>query len=171
MATITDITAKFDTLKPGLAADFVQYVTTTLEGLLTRYPEGLRNLGNSWGADGHAFRNFRRFLKSDGAWGYTGVDAEVVAKAAKTYADDQVAAFTLKLNKKLAGLTDVELIDTDVHGYTCKLRGKLGEREVVLEQRRIINVSVNGNLFHQWPALIYVDGRKTSEAQFKKLAP
>lgn len=179
MNKINDLTAKFDTLKPGLAADFEQFVTRTMTRILAENPtrEAQTKLANGWGQDGNLFRAFRNLLTyaptetNRGQLVANGLDAERVEKAAKSYADDQVAKFTMKLVRKLGDLTNVEIKDIDVGSFQFLIKGQLGERRVSVEQNRIINCSVNGNLFHQWPAHIYVDGKKVSEAQFKKLAP
>lgn len=179
MNKINDLTAKFDTLKPGLAKDFEEFVTKALTRIVAEHPtrDAQTKLANSWGTDANVFRAFRSLLTygpADTAGRTlvaTGPDAERVAKAAKVYADDQVAKFTAKLLRKLGDLTNVEIRDIDMGGFQFLINGYLGERKVSVQQNRIINCSVKGNLFHQWPALIYVDGVKTSEAAFKKLAP
>lgn len=178
MNKINDLTAKFDTLKPGLAKDFEEFVTKALTRIVAEHPtrDAQSKLANSWGTDANLFRAFRSLLAyapaETGRWTQaTGPDAERVAKAAKSYADDQVAKFTMKLVRKLGDLTHVEIRDIDMGGFQFLITGYLGERKVSVQQNRIINCSVKGNLFHQWPALIYVDGVKTSEAAFKKLAP
>ncbi|WVW77455.1 hypothetical protein Bhz59_00069 [Stenotrophomonas phage vB_SmaS_Bhz59] len=178
MNKINDLTAKFDTLKPGLAKDFEEFVTKELTRIVAENPtrDAQSKLANSWGRDGNLFRAFRGLLAYAPSATYqmtpaVGPDAERVTKAAKSYADDQVAKFTMKLVRKLGDLTNVEIRDIDMGGFQFLITGQLGERKVSVQQNRIINCSVNGNLFHQWPALIYVDGVKTSEAAFKKLAP
>ena len=178
MNKINDLTATFDALKPGVAADFERFVTDALTRIIAANPtrEAQTKLANSWGTDANLFRAFRSLLGSERTADgrhiiATGPDAERVAKAAKQYADDQIASFTMKLVRKLGDLTNVEIKNIDLSGFQFLITGFLGERKVSVEQNRIINVSVKGNPYHQWPALIYVDGKKVSEAQFKKLAP
>ncbi len=172
MATINDIITKFDALKPGLAADFTAQVTRIVEELIAAHGKNIHKLHASWSMDGNRFRAVRSFIKYDGDTmnaSPTGVNTEWLAKKAQQYADDQIAAFTMKLVRKLGALTEVSILDLNIGGFTFDITGKLGDRNVRVQQSRIINVSPKGNLFHQWPALIYVDGKKTSEKAFKEL--
>lgn len=172
MATINDIITKFDALKPGLAADFTAQVTRIVEELIAAHGKNIRKLHASWGTDGNRFRAVRHFIQYDSntmTANPVGVNTEYLAKKAQQYADDQIAAFTLKLVRKLGALTEVSIIDLNIGGFTFDITGKLGIYAVRVQQSRIINVSPKGNLFHQWPALIYVEGKKVSEAAFKKI--
>jgi hypothetical protein len=173
MKTINDLISTFDALKPGIAADFTAQVTRSIEELIPAYGAGIRKLHAAYGADGNKFRAVRHFIQYDSNSMNatpTGIKTEYLATKAQQYADDQIAAFTIKLVKKLGTLTDVEIHGLSMNAFTFRISGRLGERAVYVEQSRIINVSPLGNLFHQWPALIYVDGKKTSEAAFKALA-
>ncbi len=134
MNKINDLTAKFDTLKPGLAKDFEEFVTKALTRIVAEHPtrDAQSKLANSWGTDANLFRAFRSLLTyapaETGRWTQaTGPDAERVAKAAKSYADDQVAKFTMKLVRKLGDLTNVEIRDIDMGGFQFLITGHLGE--------------------------------------------
>lgn len=173
MAKINDIIIKFDELKPGLAADFTASVTRSVEQLIAKYEGELDSLYSQWSSDANTYRAVRSFIKYDSNSFRNrraiGIETEYLAKQAAQYADDQIAAFTSKLVRKLGALDEVEIRGLNVNAFTFDIIGKLGGRRVRVEQNRIINVSPKGNLFHQWPALIYVDGRKTSEKVFKEL--
>lgn len=173
MANINEIVATFDQLKPAVAADFTAMVTQQVEDLIARYPTNMSKLGSEWGRDGNTYRNVSRFI--NGIYKQhkdekLALNTTYLAKQAAQYADDAIAAFTYKLVQKLGDLTNVEIKDLRINSFTFRITGKLGDREVYVEQNRIINVSPKGTLFHQWPSLIYVDGKKTSEKAFKALA-
>lgn len=171
MKTITDIAASFEALKPAIAADFTAFVTERLNQLVAKYPGSIEKLYSQWGRDADAYRSLRHMLKGLYEHGVpVSVDADAVAKEAKRYADDQIAAFTLKLTRKLGNLTNVEIFDIDTGRFEFTIQGHAGDRLVRVEQGRIINTSPKGKLFHQWPARIYVDGKLTPEAKFKAIA-
>ncbi len=187
-ATIATVSSEFAKFAPALEADFVQYVTKGLERILEKYPTGpeQRKLSSSWGPDGAFYRAFGHRHLTVKAWreaaaageyvvrsardAYDMVDVESVEKASKSYAKDQIAKFVMKLNRKLGELVNVEVDFADFNGYNCEIRGEAADgKKVRVEQNRILNFSKNGNPFHQWPARIYVDGKKVSEAAFKKM--
>lgn len=173
--TIQNLIPTFDALKPALAADYVQQVTKIVERLCEQYSEReMRRLSTSYSTDGTLYRAFRyhiiiwderRMLTERGR-----VNHQSIAIAAQRYADEQIAAFTSKLTKKLGDLTEVEIRDIDIGGFQFFITGRKGDAQVRVEQSRIINFSKLGKPYHQWPAIIYVDGKKVSEAAFKKLA-
>lgn len=175
MARITDITAKFDELKPGIAADYVERVTCIAERLRERYPDGrMDQLSREWSRDGNDYRTVHRYYSYEGQ-GYgtrrvTGINADYLARQAADYADQQVAAFTHKLHRKLGDLRDVRIDDINVGGFTFLIYGTApGGQTVRVEQNRILNVSPRGTLYHQWPSRIYVDGQFTPESRYKRL--
>jgi hypothetical protein len=177
MATLNDITAKFDELKPGLEADYVRYVTETLTRLINKHGEKVRDLYNAWGEEGHLFRAFSMMvIYPTKAFGQMTngdvptINHERIKAMGKRYADDQIAAFTMKLTRKLGALQNVEIFDLSVNAFEFTIQGELGNELVRVQQSRIINCSTKGKLFHQWPARIYVNGKPTSEAAFKRLA-
>ena len=79
------------------------------------------------------------------------------------FADDLIA----KVNAKAGELTDGKAIR--VSGANFIITGKKGDKQVTIEQNQIINVSVKGKLFNQYPARIYVDGKFTSAAAFNRI--
>lgn len=97
-----------------------------------------------------------------------GIRQEWLEKQSGIYAEQTVAAFVAKLTAKLGALTDVEVKRAD--GATFMITGKLGDRLVTVKQQQVLKFSTHGTPFHQWPARIYVDGKFTPEAAFKKLA-
>lgn len=173
--SVNDLVAKLQVLKPGLANDFREYVTRELNELREKYGSGekLSDLYNRGGVDGATYRQFNRFYEYKGDWRgreVTGLNAEAIGRAAEQYANDQIAAFTAKLLVKIGSLTNVTVHDLSASSFTFTISGKLGDRKVMVEQSRIINQSVNGVLFHQWPARIYVDGKFMSELAYRAIS-
>ena len=161
----------FDAYAPALATDFVAYHIRVITRLIAKYEGKLFGLGNSSDADGGAYRNSRSYIEYDGNRTNSlanGVNLTRLQKDADEYARFAIESFVAKLTKKLAALTGVEVKRAD--GATFVITGMLGERRVRVEQTQVFKVSSKGTPFHQWPARIYVDGKFTSEAAFKKLA-
>ena len=83
---------------------------------------------------------------------------------AELFADELIA----KVNVKAGELTDSKVLR--VSGANFRITGGMkGDKKVMIEQNQIINVSVKGKLFNQFPARIYVDGKFYSAAAFKKI--
>ena len=165
----------FDAYAPTLAADFVRYHTNVITRLIEKYEGNLRGLTNMGTADGAAYRNSREFIAYENPTSMmitrkaVGVDAARLQKAGDEYAEAVLAEFVGKLSRKLAGVTEVKVVRADANG-TFIITGKLGDALVSIEQQKIWKVSSKGLFFHQWPARIYVDGKFTPEAAFKKIA-
>ena len=171
MTNLTALLPTFDALKPGIAADFVANVTKRVERLIAEYPTNISKLSSEWGRDGNEYRQLRGFITGIHERGVAiSVNHEYIAKFSKQYADDQIAAFTLKLVKKVGNLNDVVIHDLSPNSFTFLITGKLGVFDVRIEQNRIINVSPKGTPFHQWPSRIYVEGKFTPESAYKKIA-
>lgn len=98
-----------------------------------------------------------------GANGYT-IREDYLAKKCDQYADDAVAGNIAKLVQKLGDLDNCELTFGGLGDFG--LKGTKGDHKVVVEQQTVFKVSKNGQLFNQWPARIYVDGKFTSAADY-----
>jgi hypothetical protein len=174
MAKIQDLVSTFNQLKPGLAQDYVDSATRTLKRLADKHGADLRKLGRAHGgADARDYRAYSHYIR----WSsdsfvtevYAGIQEDYLAKAAAQYADDQIAAFTKKLIKKLGDLYNVVIHDLRSSSLTFSISGEFAGHKVHVRQDRIINCSPKGNLFHQWPARISVDGKFTPESAYKKM--
>lgn len=95
------------------------------------------------------------------------LDAEKVDRMADFEADKVLKAWQDKLNAKLIGATDATV--TEFYANYIEVTAKLGDATVTLRQQRIFNFTIEGNMYQQFPALIYVDGKKVSEAAYKKM--
>lgn len=179
---MTEIKQAFDAFKPAIAADYTRWVTATYDRLLAAYGPTFRSgstrLSNHYGRDGGSYRAIRSFIKhaDDSRFDSpaVGINTDRLAKSATQYADEQVDGMTAKLNRKLGDLAEVTVPTLDTSRVEFVILGLLhsgtpGARIVRCEQSRVMNVSPKGNPFHQWPARIYVDGKFTSEKQFKTL--
>ena len=161
----------FDAYAPVLAAEFVAYHTRVITRLIEKY-EGNFDVWRSFTSDGAAYRNSREFIAYDGgrmSSKAVGVDANRLQIAGEEYAKFVVVEFISKLVKKLASVTEVEVLWAKGSGQFT-ITGKMGERNVTVHQDRVFKISSKGTPFHQWPARIYVDGKFTPEAAFKKIA-
>lgn len=134
------------------------------------------NITKIFGADGKGVANSR----------YYRVWAETVRPCCErsgnrmdaTYSlsEERLASFTAKLAGLMAdevlAKVDVkvgELGNAEAHrvsGADFVITGTKHGHEVRIEQNQIINCSVKGKLFNQYPSRIYVDGKFTSAANF-----
>ncbi len=176
MTNIANISSKFDEMIPLIEKDFVSWVTAKLEVFVAMEPKKLRELPHQWGQEAGMWRQLRQFCisvdedgnRSNRFTNRYAIDHARIAVNATRYATDQVESFKAKLEKKLVDLTEVTT--PVLRGLDFEFSGKLGGHKVFVEQRTILKCSSKGTLFNQWPCRIYVDGKFTSEAKFKKLA-
>lgn len=96
------------------------------------------------------------------------LNAEAVVKAANRQADQTIAEWEAKLVSKLAELDSGEAV-RQTSGMGFLITGTKEGTAVSIEQNMIINVSSKGKLFNQFPARIYVAGKFTSEAAYKRM--
>lgn len=168
--TINDIVAKLEALKPVVAEEFREEVTRRAENLVGLIQSGkdvktyLKTRPEEAG-----MQAFLLGESQNGALHVKGVDAAKIEKESVHYADDQIQRLISKLLYKIGNLSNVALERMNPHSLEFVLTGDLGGKKVRIRQSRIINSSASGTLFHQWPALIYVDGELVSESQYKGL--
>jgi hypothetical protein len=155
--------AAFDAYAPVLAADFAAYhihqVSKMIEKGMTSQEAYRANKASHSFAEADGYRLSSKIVAVKTDW---------LKKCAAEFARLSVEDFVAKLTKKLGSLTDVEVRRAD--GGTFVITGKLGDVNVLVEQNQVFKVSAQGTPFHQWPARIYVNGKFTPEASFKKLA-
>ena len=96
------------------------------------------------------------------------LDEAKLAAYAASYGKAAVAEVVAKLEAKLAGL-ETATVDR-LNGFgSFQISGTKAGRRVRIEQTTIVNVSSLGKVFNQYPALIYVDGKKTSAAAYARI--
>ncbi len=179
---------EFGKLAPELEKDFERYIEGRFKALADRY--GLKMvelLGASYAYRGYQqilpegvraddVKTYRqlvyRFLTAASLQGHAApqLDRARLDKEAKAYAKQQIDQFVVKLTQKLGDLTDVRIRSVNAHGFECVIEGSLRGRRVRVDQTAKFVVNQHGTAFHQFPALIYVDGKFTTEAAYKRLA-
>jgi len=98
--------------------------------------------------------------------GYT-INADSVAKFADKQVTEMLASWEAKLVAKLAELDNAEAVRQH-SGVAFVITGTKAGQPISIEQSMIVNVSSKGLLFNQFPARIYVAGKFTSEAAYKR---
>lgn len=173
----TAIRAEFEPLVAALYGDFKSHMTRHSERLLAAYGNKVSQLYNAWGQDGAIFREFGKYTIARPVDNYSqpirGSDYAVqhaeIERLARRAASEAFEAMVWKLCAKLGDVEAVKLVRCSSGNGTFTLTCKRGDDKIVIEQDRIINCSSKGKLFHQWPARITVNGKKVSEAAFKKM--
>ncbi len=174
MTNITNIQSEFDQFIPVLKADYVRRHNNLFD-----YFEKTHGAVNTLSRSNADFCDlvFQRELIPFASPEVPGPfkpgtplkrNADRIEKDAQENAEQNVASFVAKLQSKLGDLDNVEI--ANINGAEFTIFGTLGEHKVAVEQRIVFKVSSRGTAFHQFPARIYVDGKFTSEANFKKLA-
>jgi hypothetical protein len=90
------------------------------------------------------------------------LDEERLAKVSQRQAEACAAAYAAKIEHKAAGMTDVSVSRMNAAGSFTILGVKDG-RQIRIEQSMVIKTSSKGTRFAQFPALVYIDGRKSTE--------
>ena len=103
-----------------------------------------------------------------GSVGRYELNAAKVAKVASEAATATIKQWEAKLVAKLADLEGGEAVRT-VGSMGFMIKGRKGDAHIGVEQTMIVNYSSKGKLFNQFPARIYVDGKFTSEAAYKRM--
>lgn len=175
---------EFGKLAPELEKDFEDYITGAFRRLTDKYGDAMvAKLGADYWrkklpedvSEGdvatfkHPVRTFLTVasLRNNGP---AQIDRARLDKEAKAYAKQQIDQFVVKLTQKLGDLTDVRIRQVNAHGFECMIEGSLRGHKVLVKQSRKFVVNQHGTFFHQWPALIYVDGKFVTEAAFKRLS-
>lgn len=92
------------------------------------------------------------------------LNEERLARFAVALSSDLADEVLAKVNTKVGEL-DTPVVRR-VSGANFLITGTKSGRAVRIEQNQIINVSVKGKLFNQYPSRIYVDGKFTPATKF-----
>ena len=84
----------------------------------------------------------------------------LAGRVAQEMANDVLA----KVDAKVGELNGAEVVRSGSANFI--ISGTKNDRAVRIEQNQIINVSVKGKLFNQYPSRIYVDGKFTPASKF-----
>ncbi len=154
---------------PQLAEDYKDFVRSQFKAMHDELGDSLKGVYNSrrWARAFQAIQssldqkveNYRDVTYS--------LDADALRKNAKEYGDRVSLEWYNKLNEKLGDLTDVKVSPPN-RGGDVVVDGRHGADRVHIVQQRVFKTSQYGTPFHQFPALIYVNDKFHSEAQYKK---
>lgn len=146
---------------PEVAAQVMQRTAQIFDEIKQAYPN-LRGVYNDWNF-GRVFRETLYPLV---------VDKDISPSKLRSYAwataMESMSDVAAKVAAKIGDMVDARVVEA--HGAFITITGRhprLGA--IQLEQNQILNVSSKGKLFNQWPARIYVNGKFTSEAEYKRL--
>jgi hypothetical protein len=175
--TTTTIRTALEAEKANAAASFTQYVNavyTRLVELVGDTSEAFKGIAR--GRKGEYYQSLHMAISPlltrsevEGVERCRLVEHRIAAAAAE-YADQTIDQMITKLEGKIGDLHEVEVLKVSPGASGVTLRGLRGGDVVAIEQRQILNCSPKGKLFNQYPALIYVNGKKTSEAAYKRAA-
>jgi hypothetical protein len=169
----TELKAALEARAPEFAADYARRTRSIFEQMVRDHGPTLKRIHNSnrwartysgWIARVVTASKYDPMVGFD-SYEYS-IDEAKLAKVADEYGRNLVLAWYAKIMAKTEGLANVEIAYVSGTGYVIK--GEKAGRKVSIEQSMIMNVSSRGTLFNQFPARIYVDGKFTSEAKFKK---
>ena len=97
------------------------------------------------------------------------LDETALSAFVSKWADSELEAATKKLASKVSNLSSVKVNDASDSAEWFTVTGTNANGDtIVIKQNQTLNISSRGKLFNQWPALIYVNGKKVSEAQYKR---
>jgi hypothetical protein len=170
---MNDLSAAIAEFKPEIAALYERIVRNRFSRMVEVHGADLKGISNSWEfarAWNNTVRAHVRQIGADrsGRGGVYEIDEEQLAKSAAHYADAVAAEWELKIRGKLGEMDNATVERMD--GCRFFLHGAKAGKAIRIEQTMILNVSSKGTLFNQFPARIYVNGKFTSEAAFKKMA-
>lgn len=160
-----DLTTALEAAKPVITEDFAHYVRTTFARIVELHGPKLNKVYNCW-TFASSFRTTIAPVVSYDADRNASINEAKLALVAEAYAEAAVAEWQGKIEAKLGELNNAEVTRFNGHGFT--ILGQRDGKSICIEQQKILKASSKGNVFHQFPARIYVNGKFTSEANYKK---
>jgi hypothetical protein len=172
-----------DALRPAIAEEYKEWVTKVFFSMTARFGADLKQLHNS--REGRTFscvvarnvdhlevekQSFNEVTKvyRPQQFAYF-LNPTRLEKNAAEYAQAQVDAWRTKIAAKMGELESAKVEWFSQSGQFT-ITGVRGGKQVAIHQTRIMKTSSRGLLFHQFPARIYLDGKFTSEAAYKRTA-
>jgi hypothetical protein len=125
-----------------------------------RYPR--RSPYNSWDMAGAARMAGLVTKTVHGMPGTEYLDDALVVKHSRTQAELLTAKYAAKVEAKAEGMTDVKVSQMDAKGYFIVTGTKAGHA-VEIRQSVVTKCSSKGTWFAQFPALVYIDGKRSTE--------
>jgi hypothetical protein len=155
-----------DTLQPQappLAEEIAAHLRRCYDAVKAAFPNRIWDGHNSWAREGAIFRNIvRGIIDGDG-----NLREDLVLKIAKEQADAIVIVWAAKIIGKLESIENGEVLRLD--GYAYNIVGTRAGKKIQIVQNMKHSTSSKGTPFMQFPALIYVDGKKVSEKLYKEM--
>jgi len=106
--------------------------------------------------------SYYEFATHDGV-----IRGDRLADAAKAYGEKTALGWYWKMATKLGKAPDVQAVINPTY-VNIEVMATVDGHRVHVKQDIVYKVSSKGTPFHQFPALIYVDGKFTTEAEFAK---
>ena len=169
---MSDLQTALEAFRPQIAARYEGFVRGRFAAMLADHP-GLKGVGNSY----HYGRTWYHTISQYVDMNWKRIDNQNVsdpkindadlAQGAAKYAEAVTTAWQAKIEQKLGELENATVQRMADVSFT--ITGTKNGHKVVITQSMIVNVSSKGTMFNQFPALIYVDGKKISEAAYKRL--
>lgn len=152
----------FEDYKPILRNRFIGNVNRTIAKIREALGPELKGVYNDW----TWAKVFGNVVKSVYNTGTHQIDVKKLNAAADQYADDTVNAWKLKIEGKLGDLDEGEV--KHLNGSDFVIVGIKQGHKVQIFQQMIINISISGTLFNQFPSYIHLDGKRISAKKFKE---
>jgi len=169
------LNAALEAIKPELAAQYAGLYRNSFSRMVNALGPELKGVVNSW-QFARQYSEIRDLIDyvidpskpSSQQFNAPKIlnEKKVEIKAAQQ-AHFAVAKWADKINAKLGDLSSVSI--NRFGGCQFVIFGNRDGKAVRIEQSVIVKFSSKGLLFNQFPARIYVDGKFTSEAAYKKL--
>lgn len=168
---MTTLAAAFASIKPDLAAFYDQHVRRTLGSLQRELGPALRGIGNSRRySEWQEIARVCRAHRIDAGMRVVDyfIDEAKLAAAAAEYAETAAEAFRGKIEAKLGEIEGASF-EYQRDGIRFVITGFRAGRRVMVEQTVVVKAGPrSGRLFAQFPARIYLDGKFTPEAAYKR---
>ncbi|MDD5150378.1 MAG: hypothetical protein PHC28_07815 [Flavobacterium sp.] len=95
------------------------------------------------------------------------INEDKLEKFSIKLAQDSILQWKAKIIKKIGNIKNIHC--ENINSTSFYITGEFNEYYIKIEQQMIVNISSKGKLFNQFPARIYVDGKKISESKYKQL--
>lgn len=153
---------------PGVALVYKENAKETLRRLKENLGDNLKGVYNS--SLCHQFASIRPVISTtvvgQMVYEYSIDEARLEVKA-EEYSRSAVLQWSEKIIAKVGDLQDVKVESLSPSSFV--ITGTRSGDSIRIEQQLIINCSRRGVLFNQFPALIYVNGKRTPEKKYQAL--
>jgi hypothetical protein len=162
-----DLNEALAAYKPVLTERYSDLVRSYFARMVKDHGESLKGISGSW-----TYAKTYRGLVSENLTtenGAKSINGDTLARNAAAYADAAIDGWKDKINAKLGELNEADVARLNGVAFSISGRDSVGRR-IDIEQQMIFKISTLGTPFNQFPARIYVDGKFTSEAAYKRIA-